>query len=224
MWNWLTRLFAQPRVRPQQIWLTSTARDGAIATAAVRAIAADQPVIVTACFQDRLTALTEAFAAAEIEYELWRPARSLAEIRRELAARRGTVLLTLDEFLPQPDTFRDDGARTVDLDDQLQTVILCSELHPLPQHDERLQAFADQLPAESCVVYLALDDAILSAFSSDKVQGMLKALGMTEEEAIESQIVSRQVTRARQRFADQAAGDAPASSAAQWLQTNLPTQ
>ena len=47
--------------------------------------------------------------------------------------------------------------------------------------------------------YLALDDELMRLFGSDKIQGLMQRFGMTEDEPIESPLVSRQIEGAQRR-------------------------
>ena len=52
--------------------------------------------------------------------------------------------------------------------------------------------------------------------------GVLRKLGMTEDEAIESQMVTRRIKQAQQKIEGRAFGSLDAESAAQWLAKNCP--
>ncbi|MDE2292146.1 MAG: preprotein translocase subunit SecA, partial [Elusimicrobia bacterium] len=47
--------------------------------------------------------------------------------------------------------------------------------------------------------YLALDDELMRLFGSDRIQGLMQTFGMTEDEPIESALVSRQIEGAQRR-------------------------
>jgi hypothetical protein len=47
-------------------------------------------------------------------------------------------------------------------------------------------------------------------------------MGMKEDQAIESRMVSRRVARAQRKIAAKASDDRPAASAAEWLRLNCP--
>ncbi|MFH1725805.1 MAG: preprotein translocase subunit SecA, partial [Elusimicrobiota bacterium] len=47
--------------------------------------------------------------------------------------------------------------------------------------------------------YLALDDELMRLFGSDRIQGLMGRIGMTEDEPIESPLVSRQIEGAQRR-------------------------
>ena len=59
-------------------------------------------------------------------------------------------------------------------------------------------------------------------FASEFVQRILDSLGMTEDEPIESNMISRRVKAAQQKLESTATGNDKASSAAEWLELNTP--
>jgi len=109
------------------------------------------------------------------------------------------------------------------LDESAVIDILVAERHPLPSVDDELAEFARALPCRCRIVhFLSLEDAVLKAFVGEQVRGMLKHLGMKDDEAIESAMVSRQVRKAQQRIEGRSFGSSRAASAAEWLQKNCP--
>lgn len=85
MWSWIRKLFAPaPEIVPQQVWLNSAARDRAVARVAREAAGQGAAVCIIACFPDQMVATAAALGAAGVEYELWRPAATFADIQREL--------------------------------------------------------------------------------------------------------------------------------------------
>ena len=113
------------------------------------------------------------------------------------------------------DSLRVDESATID--------IIVGERHPLPSVDDRLEEFADELPCRCRFSHhVSLDDAVLKVFAGDWVKNVLKQLGMTEDEAIESQMVSRRIRQAQQKIEGRAFGSLNAESAAEWLEKNCP--
>jgi hypothetical protein len=101
--------------------------------------------------------------------------------------------------------------------------IVVAERHPLRSHDEAIIEFARTLPCRCRVVrHLSLDDPVVRIFAGDSVKQLLGRLGMSEDEAIESRMVSRRILDAVKKIEQRAAGDLPAGSAEEWLQLNCP--
>jgi hypothetical protein len=116
-----------------------------------------------------------------------------------------------------------DLAASLKLDESATIDVIVGERHPLPSVDDRLKEFADQLPCRCRFSHhVSLDDPVIKAFAGDWIKTVLKQLGMTEEEAIESQMVSRRIRAAQQKIEGRAFGNREAESAAKWLEKNCP--
>lgn len=101
--------------------------------------------------------------------------------------------------------------------------IIVGERHPLPSVDDRLEKFADELPCRCRFSHhISLDDSMIKVFAGDWVKNVLKQLGMTEDDAIESQMVSRRIRQSQQKIEGRAFGCLDAGSAAEWLKKNCP--
>jgi hypothetical protein len=116
-----------------------------------------------------------------------------------------------------------DIAASLHLDKSASIEILVGERHPLPSVDERLEEFAGGLPCRCRLVHhLSLDDPMIKVFAGDWVQGVLKQLGMTDEECIESEMVARRIKQAQRKIEGKAFGGSEAESAAAWFKKHCP--
>lgn len=70
------------------------------------------------------------------------------------------------------------------------------------------------------VHHVSLEDPLMRAFSGEWVEGVLKSLGMPEDEAIESKMVARPIKAAQQKLAGQCMTDFSADSAEKWIERN----
>jgi hypothetical protein len=101
--------------------------------------------------------------------------------------------------------------------------VIIAERHPLSSVDDRLEEFADELPCRCRFSrHISLEDAVMKVFAGDWVKNMLKQLGMKEDEAIVSQMVSRRIRQAQQKIEKRTFGSLEAESAAKWLEKNCP--
>jgi hypothetical protein len=101
--------------------------------------------------------------------------------------------------------------------------IIVAERHPLASAEERLVAFAEQLPCHCRLVHhVSLEDATIKALCGDSLIGILKKLGMKESESIQSGMVTRRIQAALQRIENRTWSDSQAASAREWLEQNLP--
>ena len=182
---------------PDRIWMTSDARfDGLCGEAVARSTDGADAVLLVGHFPDVVARLDEI-----VRQQSWAvPCRAVAarDLSRELAF----------------------AAR---LDESAVIDILVAERHPLPAVDDELSEFAGALPCRCRMAhFLSLEDPVLKAFAGERVQGMLKHLGMKEDEAIESAMVSRQVRKAQRKVEGRSFGNVQADSAAEWLGKNCP--
>jgi len=116
-----------------------------------------------------------------------------------------------------------DIANSLNLDTSATIDIIVDERHPLPSVDERLEQFAGELPCRCRFVrHLSLEDPVINIFAGEWVQNVLKQLGMREDEAIESQMVSRRIKQAQRKIEGRSFGSADAESAERWLEKKCP--
>ncbi|MDP6558349.1 MAG: preprotein translocase subunit SecA [Pirellulaceae bacterium] len=116
-----------------------------------------------------------------------------------------------------------DLAASLNLDESATIDIIVGERHPLPSVDDRLEEFADELPCRCRLSHhLSLEDPVLEIFAGEWIQNLLIKLGMTEDEAIESKMVSRRIKQAQQKIEGKVLGSFDAESAAEWLKKNCP--
>jgi len=102
--------------------------------------------------------------------------------------------------------------------------LIVAERHPLASVDEKLLQFAEELPCRCRVSHhLALDDPLLKLFCGEWVTNILESLGMNEDEAIESSMVSRRVKQAQQKNESSALGNLECESAEEWIKKNMPS-
>lgn len=114
-------------------------------------------------------------------------------------------------------------AATLKVDASAIIDIIVGERHPLPSVDDRLEEFADSLPCRCRFSHhVSLEDAVMKVFAGDWVKTVLRQLGMKEDEAIESDMVSRRIRQAQQKIEGRAFGSLDAESAAEWLAKNCP--
>lgn len=183
-------------VAPERIWMTTDAKFAGLAReVAERSNSKTVAILLVAHFPDVLARLNElATKPATVP--------AMAVLANDLSTKVATSL-NLDE------------SATLD--------IIVGERHPLPSVDERLEQFAGELPCRCRFAHhLSLEDPVMRIFAGDWVQNVLKQLGMKENEAIDSQIVSRRIKQAQQKIEGRAFGSSEAESAERWLKKNCP--
>lgn len=198
LFDWLTGKKDKVKIAEDRIWLTQEAKIAGIGREVAQAItnpAAPSVVIVVAHFKHCLEQLRTVIAGLYGD-------RVLVTCADDLAGRTPTDMAA-------------DESRSI--------LIVVGERHPLPSHDESVLDIARSLSCRCRIVYhMSLEDAVLKRFSGEWVEGVLRRLGMKEDEAIESRVVGRRIRAALKRIAANATGDLPANSAEEWLERNCP--
>lgn len=184
-------------VLPDRIWMTTDAKFiGLAKNVAMCSNSEAVAILLVAHFPDVLTRL-ETIADQQ---------HSDVPIKAVVAANLNTEL----------------GA-SLNLDESSIIDVIVGERHPLPSADDRLEAFANEFPCRCRLSrHVSLEDAVMKVFAGEWVQNMLRKLGMTEDEFIESQLVSRRIRKAQQKIEGTAFGSLNAESAAEWLEKNCP--
>jgi hypothetical protein len=196
------------------ILLTNAPRLQSAAEAVGAHLDQNHSVLVLAHFPSSLAAFGEHIIRAGWPH-LTIPSELTPAVARKLAAERPRVLLGLvrnlkpDEF-PQPDSALESGLP-----------VLVLERHFLRTHDDLVSQFAEGLGSKATIdFYLSLDDPLMSLFAGEWVRNMLRTLGMEEDEALESAMVSRRIKGAQTRMAQEVPADHDANSPAEWLERN----
>lgn len=184
-------------VVPDRIWMTGEAKFAGVTREAIDRSQSDTvALLLVAHFPDVLAKLESI-----VDRQEW-AVPCQAVLASELSAKLAG-------------SFSVDAAAMID--------IMVAERHPLPSVDDRLEEFASELPCRCRFSHhLSLDDAVIRVFAGDWVKGLLRQLGMSQGEAIESEMVSRSIRKAQQKIEGRAFGSLAAESAAQWLQQNCP--
>jgi hypothetical protein len=200
LFDWLKGAKAKVQT-DDRVWLTKQAKFAGIQREIAQALGdpnGPDAVFVVAHFQDCLDELRSLVAGAGFD--------------------EGRVLVTGSEALEG----RTAGTAS---DESRRILIIVGERHPLPSHNEALLEFAQRLVCPCRFVqHFSLEDPLCRMFAGEWVEGVLRRLGMKEDEPIESGMVGRRIRSAQQKIADSATGDAPAQSAREWLETNCPSE
>jgi hypothetical protein len=194
-------LFGRPKSRVEllsdKIWMSHRAKlNGIRREIAERSSSSSAAIILVAHFQDVLEDLNA--VVAENPWNAPQMATMAENLSTEIASR-----LNLDE------------TATIDL--------VVAERHPIVAEDDKVVQFAKGLPCKCRMAYhVSLEDPVLKQFSGEWVTGVLKKLGMAEDESLESPLVNRRLRDSQKKIEETAIGNQPASSAAEWMQLNMP--
>lgn len=96
--------------------------------------------------------------------------------------------------------------------------IVFAEHYPLQQKEQEL---FEKLNLTEVQIWSALDEPLFKQFGSDKIIGMMKQLGMKEENAIEHNMISKAIQNAQEKIAKKVLVDQLCTSQQEWMQRNL---
>jgi len=195
-WSWLTG-GKRKLEQPDMISLTNRARLVGVCQSIKEKSRNCQLLIVTSHFSDRLAEMREVLDRNAVAYRDVENRLRPSETQREIAGRSSaTVFLAPANLLAN-----DDPPVPVPIGDPPDRVaVLVVERHLLGMYDERIEHFAAAIPFEAELqFFLALDDAGMQMFAGDWVRDVLKRLGMKEDEALTSSMVTRRLKRAQRQ-------------------------
>ena len=200
IFDWLKKPKSNVELLGDQIWLTKQAKFAGISVATARCLA--EPV--------------RPFAVLLVAH-FWDCLGELRAVVEQGGFDQQSVMTTTAEHL------QGRSAPVVACDDSRTIEIIVGERHPLQSHDATIAEFAQSLPCRSRLIHnVSLEDPLLRVFAGEWVQNVLQRLGMNENEAIQSQMVTRRLQAAAQKIEQQAVSDLPAESAEEWLERNCP--
>ncbi len=93
-----------------------------------------------------------------------------------------------------------------------------TEHHPLHTKELELVKNWQQQPI---IVYSAMDEPLFIHFGSEKMLGLMKLLGMKEDEVIEHSLVTKSIIKGQDKIAGMVEMEQNASSQKEWLEKNL---
>ena len=96
--------------------------------------------------------------------------------------------------------------------------VIMAEHYPL---QEKENALFQKLGLQEVKIWSALDEPLFRRFGGDKIIGMMKQLGMKEEEAIEHNMISKAIRNAQDKIANELSFEQSARSQADWLEKNF---
>lgn len=100
--------------------------------------------------------------------------------------------------------------------------LIAAERHPLLERDDVLIKFARQCSCRFRISrHLSLEDPLMRVFSKDWVRSVLVRLGMNEDAAIRSRMVSRRIRTAQAKMTRNLVDESVVESAEAWFERNV---
>ena len=99
--------------------------------------------------------------------------------------------------------------------------VVFAEHYPLQKKEQEL---FQQLQLKEVKILSALDEPLFKRFGADKIVGMLKQMGMNENDPLENQMITNAIKNAQQKLEKQLFVEHSAPSQQSWLEKNLPAE
>ncbi len=212
LFSWL---FGKPkRVTSRDVvWLTDAARSREAAKTVSKHLT-HRSVLVLAHFPASLAAFGEHIIRAGWPHATI-PTTLTPAAALELAAGPHRVLLGLVRNLEPAEFPPPETSATSPLP------VVVVERHLLRKHDDHVARFAEGLGSKAAIEFhVAMDDPLMALFAGEWVSNVLRTLGLTESEAIDSALVTRRIEAAQAKLAKTIDTDQDAESATEWLERN----
>jgi preprotein translocase subunit SecA len=213
-WSWLTGKTPSVAVT-DRIWLTKSAKWDGLCRELAQRLVQPPPVVLLCHFPATRAEVCHELTSRAVPHQAADHPVDARAVSAWGATAAGRVVHVALARQLQFDTFADaePGDASVGLD--------VAERHPLRACDQGIESFARALGKGCRVTYHgSLEDPLLRMFAGDRVRELLKSLGASESEPIESGLVTRQLRRAQAKFANQSGCGCDADSAADWLDAN----
>jgi hypothetical protein len=210
MFGWLKRRSRVPYETEVQVWATRAAKIRGVCET-IRGVTTVRKTMLVYHFDETWSELRPILDAAGIQWKLAEdnPAAALIDPTTPLIVCPSSRLPALDA--------------PAERDDSRYFSILVVEAYPVRSGDERVEIFAEGLPRRSKIVYAcALDELPLSIFAGEKLNTVLRALGMKDDEPLNDRRIATSVRRAQQKIEQKATADQPSATAREWFELNLP--
>jgi len=207
-------LFRRPRRLDVRFWLDDPARVRGLVAEVRRHVADGRPVIVVAHFADDLVDVGRRLAEADVPFET--VARWTDEHGDRVRNGGPCVLAVLVDSLPEAmegqDAPRGDA----------QFAAIATELHVLEDANERVRRLPDALglPGRT-VAFTSFDSPHVRRMAGERVKKTMAMLGLSQDEPIDSPMVTRGVEKALRKLARKVRSAHPATSLAQWIERNV---
>ena len=89
--------------------------------------------------------------------------------------------------------------------------------------DQALIDAASSLSCDAQVTYhTSMSDALMMHFGGERLRGLMKQLGMQEQECISSPVISRAIRTAQEKIEKQVQLEVQTMSPEEWFKYNLP--
>jgi preprotein translocase subunit SecA len=182
---------------PDKIWMHESGKMKGLVLDIQACLGRREPVLVAAFQQASLDALAAELARSGVPHRVVKSSAPPSPLELWSAAEARLYLWAMP-----PRAFTKAVLGAVPVPDAKTLWILAVEHHTFAEHDQMLLDYAAALPGRIKVrFYGALDDPLLKTFGTERLMPLMQGLGLTEDSAIESSLVTRQIIAAQAKAA-----------------------
>jgi hypothetical protein len=96
--------------------------------------------------------------------------------------------------------------------------LIFAEHYPLRNKEDEL---FESLRLSEVLIYSALDEPLFTYFGGDRITGMVKQLGMNEDEALQHKLIASSIKNAQEKITGKITVEQAANSPSDWFLYNL---
>ena len=194
-----------------KVWKTSQFCLKGMMTDALRLITEGKIPVVIPYFSESQEKIIQFLSTNNVPYHLIETDGSADKMIQEL------VVLVLDlKFFRSVESI--DFVKKLSIKKKIQ--LLFSGHYPLPAKEKKFLARFSALKIQS-VFYSSLDEPSFEIFGASQIISVMEKLGVKDEEAIEHQMVSKAMGRAREKIENKVKFEHEASSEKEWFLKNM---
>jgi hypothetical protein len=199
-----------------KIWLDGNRKLDAICQDVLDARADLSNALILAHFKSTLAIVEDRLRTRSIEYKSYQPFDYSSLCFRGHDAESTSVWVGLASYFqaraPSPAEQSRSSLR-----------VLIAEHHPMVSRDQALIDAARSLSCNAQMIHhTSLTDPLLSHFGGDRIRGLMKQLGMAEQDCISHPAISSAIKNAQEKIQSQVQREMQTHSPEEWFKYNLP--
>lgn len=173
-------------------------------------------VLIVAHFDRTLTSFADTLRQREIDFQSYLAFDQKSLCEMNTTDKLAKVRLALSSY------FHTDNFAAAHQNDRVALRTLIIEHHPLSARDESLLNALGALDCRTEISFhTALTDPLMLHFGGEKLEGLLRRMGLAEEECISHELVSRAIRAAQEMIASKVTQEMQTQSADDWFKYNL---
>jgi hypothetical protein len=197
---------------PDKIWKTRAVAWKQAATDALRTLTANETPLIVFFFEEELSMFETLLTSLKVPFSRMESNTVSDDI--------GSTVFTIHALSLESDPVLDNLAKRVKIS---KVCFLFMGHYPLPQREnsllEKLSAKLDAGFSMSC--WMSFEDPLLRVFGSEQMLTLMEKLGLKDDECMEHTMISKSITRAREKIASHMKTEINTTSEAEWFARNV---